>query len=212
MITAAIIIAIFVLIALLRFGVDAEYSADGPVVKAKAGPFSILLFPRKPKPDKAGKEERRKAKKKKKKKKKEKPKKKKPGGLQMLLDMLPPVRKALSRIRRRLLINKLTIYYTAGGDDPAMTALSFGAANAVFDAMAPVLENSFRIRRRDFRAIADFQSGEQAVYVNAAISLAVWEALYIAFALLPVIIGGLKGPTVSTERKEEKKDGKAPDK
>jgi len=212
MITAAIIIAIFVLITLLRFGVNAEYSADGPVVTAKAGPFSIRLFPRKQKPEKAAKEERRKAKKKKKKKVKEKPNKKKPGGLQMLLDLLPAVKTAMRRIRRRLLINKLTIYYTAGGEDPAMTALTFGAANAVFSALAPVLENNFRIRRRDFRAVADFQSWEQAVYVNAAISLAVWEAVYIAFALLPFVIGVLKGPKESTDRKEEKKDGKAPDK
>lgn len=183
---------------------------------AKVGPLSIKVYPKREKPGKAEKKALRKAKKAlrkaKKDKGKEKAKEKMPGGLKPFLDFLPALQRMLSRIRWRLLIKKLTIYYTAGGDDPAMTALAFGAANAAFSALSPMLENSFHIRRRDFRVIADFQSGEQAIYVNAAISLAVWEALYITIALLPPIIGLLKRPKVPTDRKEEKKDGKAPDK
>ena len=207
----AIIIAILVLIALLRLGVSAEYGADGFAVSATAGPFSVPLFPRKEKPGKAGKKALKKAKAKKKKK-KEKPKKERPGGLDAFLAMVPPIKKALSRVKRRLLIKKLTIHYTAAGDDPAMAALYSGAANAAFGALAPILDNNLRIKSRDMRARADFISGEQAIYVNAAISMAVWEAVYIAFAMLPLLLGSARKKTEATERKEGKKDGKAPDK
>jgi len=210
MITLAIVLAILVLFALLRFGVSAEYSADGFAVAARVGPISVSLFPRKEKPGKAKKKAPKKPKKKKKA--KEKPKKAQAGGLDALLAMIPPIKNALGRIKRRLLIKKLTVYYTSGGSDPAMTGLYSGAANATFGALAPILDNNFRVKRRDLRAQADFITGEQAVYVNAAISLAVWEAVYIALALLPILLGGLKKKKATTERKEDIEDGKAPDK
>ena len=214
MITAAVIIAIITLFLLLRFGVSAEYGADGFTVSATAGPFRILLYPRKEKPGAAEKKARRKARKAEKAggKKKEKPKTKMPGGLQTYLDMLPPVKDMLGRIRRRLLIKKLTVHYTAAGSDAATTALTFGGANAAFGALAPLLENSFRVKRRDFRAAADFTGTEQKIYVHAAISLAVWELFYIVFALLPIVMSLLRQKPDTKAGKEVIKHGQAPDK
>jgi len=215
MVTFAIVIIIITLIALLRFGVSAEYSEDGFTLTARAGPASLRLMPREADPVKEKKKELRRAEKKRKRAEKEKqrgePIKKKGGALRAFIDMVPVVNNTLSRVRRRLLIKKLTIHYTAAGDDPFNTAMSYGAANAVFSAITPVLENSFRIKRRDFSAYADFQADQQTIYVNAAFSLAVWEAAYIAAALFPIIIIHLRRPTVSTVRKEGKDNGKAPD-
>ena len=195
MIVLAIILAAMILFALLRFGVFAEYSADGFILKARIGFFSILLFPREEKPEKAAKKAAKKAERKARKEKK--PKKKieikKPGSLQELLDILNAVKNTMSRLRRRLLIKNLTIYFTAGGDDPFVTALSFGAASAAVGAIVPLLENNFRIGRHDFRISHDFISAQPTVYVKAIMSLAAWEAVYIFFALLPAIWAILKG-------------------
>jgi len=210
MMALIIILAALIIIALLRFGVSAEYGADGVSVKAIAGPFLIKLYPREEKPDKALKKAIKKEKKKAKEKPaKEKPAREKPGGLEPLLAILRAVKTALGRVRRKLLIKTLTIRYVAAGDDAFKTALSFGAANAAFGAVLPLLENNFKIRRRDFTALADFISTEQSIYAKAALSLAVWEAVYIALAMLPLLIGGSKKKT--TDGKDVRKNGKTTD-
>jgi len=221
MITLAIIIAILILFALLRFGVSAEYSAEGFILKVQAGPLSIRVFPQKEKTEKAKikAEERARKSKLRKAKKKEKAKKKtvekKPGSLKDFFVILSAAKNMLSRVKRRLLIKKLTIYFTSAGDDPSKTALLYGAANAVFGSITPVLENNFRIKKRDFQAFADFLTQEQSIYLNAAISLAVWEAVYIVFALFPVIKVFAKRvatqkTSVVTDGKDGEKDGQAP--
>jgi len=181
-----IIIAILVLIALLRFGIIAEYSADGLVATAKAGPLSIRVYPSEEKPEKAEKKALKKARKEKKAKKK--PVEKKPGGLKSFRDMLPSIKKALSRLKRRMLVKKLTIRYIAAGEDAAKTAMSYGAANAVFGLVTHVLENNFRIKRSDLQAFVDFQAEEQSIYVKVYVSLAVWEAVYVTVAMIPVLL------------------------
>jgi len=177
MLAVSIVFAFLVFLALLRFGVIVKYDVDGLSVFARLGMLSFKILPQDKKTVKPVKP-------------KKKPKKeKKPGGLKAFLDMLPGIKRALGRLKRRLLIKNLTIHFTAAGDDPAKTAMSFGAANAVFGAIVPILENSFRIKNRDFRAAADFDSTQPGIYVSAAVSLAVWEAVYIVFALLPALIG-----------------------
>ena len=216
MTTAAIIIAVIILFALLRFGVAAEYSADGFTLTAHAGPLIIRLLPGRERPGAAERKARRKARKMKKsaasKKKKEKRKVEMPGGLKAYLDMLPPIKNALGRIRRKLLIKKLTIHYTAAGGDSAATAMMFGAANAVFGTTAPLLENNFRVKRRDLRVCADFQTQEQKIYLHAAVSIAVWESVYIVLALFPILMSLMKRKPVNIDRKEETQNGQAPDK
>ena len=228
MMALAIISAILILIALLRFGVIVEFSDEGFTVKAKAGPFAFLVFPKKDKPGETEKKAKRKAEKKaarkaekeeQKRKKKEEQSERKPGGLKAFMDAFKAVKTALGRLRRRLLIKQLTLYFTSAGDDPAKTAMQFGAANAVFGAIVPVLERSFRIKRSDLRAAADFEAQEQSIYAKVIISIAVWEVLYVGFALLPVFtaMGSRKTNKKDkidkrdhTNRKETKENGKSP--
>jgi len=203
MIPFAVVLSILILIALLRFGVSVGYSESGLIIKVQAGPLLLQALPRKEKPVSAKKEAKRKARKEEKARKKaeEKARKKaekkagkkagkktdekKPGALKTVLELLPAVKTTLSRLRRRLLIKRLVIHYTVAGDDPFKVAQTYGAASAAIGPIVAVLESSFRIKRRDFRAIPDFFSAQQSIYINAAISLAVWEALYIVFAMLP---------------------------
>jgi len=207
MLALGIVIFILVLLAFLRFGVIAEYNDEGFRLWAKAGFIKFELL---------------KDTEKKPKKKKEKKEKStvnfKPGSLSDLMVILRSVKTMLSRFRRRLLIRYLILYYTSAGDDPAKTAMIFGASYAVFNTIIPMLEKNFRIKKRDLRAFADFESREQKIYAKAAVSLAVWEVFYIVFALFPIIKTIFRnrpktktGLPETNNRKDENNNGKSPD-
>jgi len=206
----AVILAAFVLLALLRFGVSVEYSAEGFEAVMYIGPVKFRLYPAKVKSEKkTAKKEAKKAIKKAAKKADEEKAEKKPGALQNVLDMLPMILKGLGRFRRRLLVKRLVIHYVSAGADPAKTAMTFGASNVVIGLIMPLLEKSFRIKRRDLRAEADFESSEQRIYVYAAISIAVWEAVYVVFAIIPALLGA-SGNNKKT-RKEVQENGQTAD-
>ena len=204
MIVLAIVLAVFILLALMRLGLYVEYSGDGTSVLLMVGPMPVRIFPKK---EKRERREIRKIRKKEKKAKKkaEEQKTKKPGGLKGFLDKLPIIIKGLGRFRRRLLIKKLTLRFISAGSDPSKAALMFGASNAAFGAILPIFENAFRIKRRDYGFSTDFEADVPSIYVNAAISLAVWEAVYVILAILPLFNKG--GKSVG---KDGSKDGKAP--
>lgn len=217
MIALAIVVAVLVLIAMLRVGVSVEYSVDGFCARARVGPASFGVYPRKEKPEKVSpaksktKKEKKKKVKKDKKKEKEKPEEKAPGKLEYLLVIIKSAGTALSRLRRRLLIKRLTLRLVAGSEDPSKTALMFGGAHAAYSTVGNFLRKHFRVRRSDLGASADFEASEPAVYAKAVISIAIWEVIYIAFALLPILTKKPKAPVSKQDRKEEKKNGEAPD-
>ena len=205
MIVLAIVIAVIMLIALLRLGLSVVYSEGGVSLTLMVGPVPLRLLPKKEKREKQIIKGLRK-KEKKAKKKAAKPKAEKPGGLKGWLDTVQTYSKGLGRLRRKLLIKKLTVRFVSAGADPSKTALMFGASSAAIGAGVPLLEKSFRIRRRDIRASADFDALQPSIYVKAAISLAVWEAVYVIIAILPLFTKGIN------VGKDEKKDGKTSDK
>jgi len=214
MIALGIIFAILLIIALLRFGVSVEYSSEGVTAFFHAGPFGMKIYPVEKDPTKEEKNKRKKAEKKAKKeeKVKDKPPFKMPGGLKGLLDMIPPLINMLGRFKRRLLIKNLTLHLTAAGDDAYKTAMTYGAASAGFGVLTPLLENNFRIKKRDFQVDVDFLSTEQKIYVKAAFSFAVWELFYITAALFPILkILFKRKPAEKTTKNdldEDRKEGK----
>ncbi|SHH50942.1 Protein of unknown function [Sporobacter termitidis DSM 10068] len=177
MIALAIVLAIVLLVCLLRVGVVVEYGEDGFTADGTVGPVSFRLAPRK---------EKNKGKRKQNKKAAEATVKL--GRLTGLKNQLPSIRQALSRLRRKLRVNELTIYYMAAGSDPAAAAMYFGAASAGYGFLLPILENSFKIKKRDLRASVNFEETEPYIYLRAKLSLAVWEAFYVGFGLFKNII------------------------
>jgi len=182
-ILSPLILVILLLLAPLRFGAIVEYSDAGINLWIKATFLKLQLL---------GKEKkRRKNEKKPKKRKKEKSSIDfsvlKPGSLKEFMDILKTVGNVLNRLKRKLLIKELKLYYVSASDDSAKTAMQLGAASAAFEAIVPLLKRNFRIRRLDLKASADFTSANQQIYAKLNISMAVWEAVYIALALLPFI-------------------------
>ncbi len=172
------ILAFFLLISLLRVGINVEFSEDGILVLVMVGPIGIKIYPAEKK------KKKKKPKEKKKKKKEAEEEKKKPGRLTELKSYWPAIKKTLSRLKRKLLIKELTIYYLAAGPDPAQAALSFGGISAAFGIITAVFENNFRIKKRDLRTAVDFEAEEPYIYIKVKLSLAVWEAVYVVSNLL----------------------------
>ena len=172
------ILAFFLLISLLRVGINVEFSEDGILVLVMVGPIGIKIYPAEKK------KKKKKPKEKKKKKKEAEEEKKKPGLLTELKSYWPAIKKTLLRLKRKLLIKELTIYYLAAGPDPAQAALSFGGISAAFGIITAVFENNFRIKKRDLRTAVDFEAEEPYIYIKVKLSLAVWEAVYVVSNLL----------------------------
>jgi hypothetical protein len=179
MIVLAVIIAVLLLICFVRLGAVVEYGEEGITAVASVGPLRIRLLPRGVK---------RKTEKKKKGKEQAAGAAVKAGRLESLKNQLPSLNRALARLKRRLLINELTIHYMAAVTDPAQTALYFGGASAGYGIILPLLENNFRIKKRDLRAAVNFEATEPYIFIRAKLTLAVWEAIYVGFGLVKNIL------------------------
>lgn len=202
MIPLIIILAVFIIIALLRIGVAVEYGEEGFKAAALIGPFSIRVFPRKTKA--RGKKKEKAIRKTRKEKKSDKEKKgKSPGDLNVFQDILPAAVTALSRLKRKLYMKRLIIIFTYAGADPSKVALTFGRSHAVSGIVLPLIENNFKVRRREISVSADFNCEKSKIYFNAAVSLAVWEVFYIAFAVIPMILKMLR--TIKTDKQKGRK-------
>lgn|GEM_PF-1805266 len=193
-----LILVVFLLVAFLRFGAIIEYSDAGIKLWAKVVFLKFQIL---------GKENVRRKKKKKPKRKKKKKKNidfsvLKPGSLREVLETLKTVRTVLDRLRRKLLIKQLTLYYIAAGDDAANTAKQFGAVCSAFETITPIIKRNFKIKRLDLRASADFTSSNQKIYAKLNITIAVWEVIYIALALIPFLFSAFK-KNPKTEETEE---------
>lgn len=176
MIGAVIAVLILILLWNLPLGVDAEYSEDGPVVKAVAGKVSVLVYPREKK------EKKEKEPKKQSKEKPQKPKEKKGGKIAFFKELLGVGLRMLNAIRRKIKMQRLTLHLTVGGagDDPASSAILYGRAWAAIGALTPVLEKTFDIHQRDVQAAIDFSQVENMIYAHGRITLKLGDILLIA--------------------------------
>lgn len=187
MIAAAIVLAILLLIYFLRIGVTAEYTEDGLALDTYLGPlkYTVLSTAKRTKRWKEKREKRNKD-------------IIKPGRLETLKNDLPKIKNTLEKHHRRLVIDDLTIYYMSAASDAAAAALYFGAASVGFGVILPLIENNFKIKKRDLRAAVDFNATEPYIYIKAKLSLALWELIYFSFGLVKDLITG--------ESKEQKRE------
>ena len=174
---AAILALLIALLALLRLRLTGVYGEKGASLTVGLGSLSVLRIPR-PK----GEEEDPAAKKRPKKKKKEKEDKKDSGkggpepGFRKELQIIG---RLLGKLKRRLRIDELTLRYLSAGDDPAMTALAFGAANAAAAALARAVESMFRVRKRDVRAAVSFTEDQPRVFARVQLSISLGVLLWL---------------------------------
>lgn len=210
LIVLGVALVIDFLIAILRVGARATLEEGIFSLKILAGPIKLKIMPKdedkvkKPKPEKPKEEKSKKDKPKKAKKGKkgeaeepaegEEPKKKLP--IKITMDLISTVLNAvgelLGRLRRKICIDKLTVHYTVASDDPASAAMTYGYASAGISALMPAVENIFKIKERDVGVAVTFDEPEGDIFVDAQLTIAIWEILYIVFAVWPVVKAVIK--------------------
>lgn len=194
-----ILLAIFLLLFLIgqiRVGGRVEYSQEGLKAWLRIHGLPVLLYPRPKKargPEdeaKAEKKRRRReekaARKRAKKAKKgeaepetrEQPRKK-GGGVQLVLRLLPVGVEALGALKKRIRIDRLTLHYTAGGDDAAKTALTYGKLSGAAGMIVALLDNSFQVKQQEITMDVDFLAEKATVYLDVGLSIKIGQILYL---------------------------------
>ncbi len=186
LIILGITILLDILILLLRVGARATLDSGVFSLRVIAGPLRLKILPpgeekaKQPKKEKKPKEEKKPGE-------EEKTKPKIKITLELVSTVLKAVGELLGRLRRKISIDKLIIHYTAASDDPYSAAMTFGRANAGVYALMPVIENIFKIKERDIGAAVTFDTTESEIFVDAQLTLAIWEILYIVLAVWPPV-------------------------
>ena len=176
---AAILLLIVLLLLLVRLRLTGVYEEKGASLTVGLGSLPLLRLP-KPEGEKGKEKEKKPKKRKKEKQEKEKKKEKPKGGSEPgFRKLLEIIGRFLGKLRRRLRIDELTLWYQSAGDDPAMTALLFGAANAAAAALVQAVEHLFTVKERDIRTSVSFTEDKPRVYARLQLSISVGRLLWI---------------------------------
>jgi hypothetical protein len=178
-IVLGVIVLVLAALALLKVGVWLEYSAEGFVLRVKVGPLAIQILPSRPK-----KEKKKKPPKQKKQAKPKEPPEPKPkqGGIpSLVLRLLPVVAEAAGQFKRKLVIDRLWLSFTAGGaSDAAAGAILYGRVSAAMGMLVPVLENNFNLEDRRFHSGVDFGADHPAIYLHAVLTIRMGQVIALA--------------------------------
>lgn len=186
----AVILALALfLLSLVRLGALVEFDSSGLTVKAKLGPFRFTVFPIKPRKKRAGKERTPRQKKKAPQPREQAPKK--GGALTLVKEFLPLAADAAGRVKRTIRIDTFFLDLTMAAPDPALAAMSFGGANAVLGTLWPLVEQNFEVKDWRLRTAVDFDAQAPAVWLQAAATLTIGQAVslgvHLAFRALGIL-------------------------
>ena len=185
---------------LLRVGIIIKYD-EGFSVSAKAACLNFSLYPRSTEKDKSKQVEKRV----KQENKQHKGTPKEQNKLDEFQKAIDPILKALSRLKKKLYVNRVILRVTAGASDPYEAAMKFGKISAALGVLSPIFDNTFNVKKRNISADVDFQIEEDKIFFFIDLSMAVWEIIYVVCALVPLL--GINKP--SKEMREVKNNGQA---
>ena len=197
MIALGIVLLALALIGLCPVGIWVQFDRGALALRVKVGPLGIRILPKKPsragKPPSAGKRMRLAKAQARQKEKWEKKwaktqarlekKAQKPGkklDISFIRSLIPVGLRFLGGLRRKLYLPELTVYLCMGGADAAAQAVGYGRAWAILGAAAPVLENTFRIGKRDLQAVLDWSVTSTECFVRAEVRIRVGGVVYLA--------------------------------
>ncbi len=176
LIAAVIIIAaLLLIIPLLRVKTVLEYSEGEGSARVGLGPVMIALN--------GGKKEGKRKKARTGGGESEKKEKKKRSVAEDFKEKLSIILEIRDKIKRRLTVDELTLWYQSAADDPADAAMAFGAASAGSDILLPLIGRELKIKKQDVRIGVDFTARESRVYAKAALSLPVYVIIRAAAML-----------------------------
>ncbi len=173
-------LALLALLLCLRVRIAAVYGEEGPSLTLSLGALPLLRLPGRKRP----KAEKTKKKPKKKETEQTEEPSERPGPEPGFRDLVPIIRETLGKLKRRLGVDELTLWYVSAGEDPAAAALLFGAANAAAEALLRPLKELLRIRKLDVRTSVSFSETKPRVFVRLRLSLALGAFLWIALGAM----------------------------
>lgn len=178
-----VVLGALVLLGLVPVGVYAVYDADLTVSLTVLG-IRIRLYPAKKKAKKKSKPaaEQTEAPKKKEKKPFSLPSR---SSLEQYLHLLLEL---LGKLRRKILIRRLTLHAIFGGSDAADAALNYGKAWAAIGTAMPLLDACFRIKKQDVGAFQSEDEKKLRLYAKAAATLTVGQVLALALQVFTQFI------------------------
>lgn len=159
---------VFALILATRITFAVIYDKPGVHAFVKVGFLRFTVYP---------KAEKGKEKKKPKKEKQKTEEKAKGGTVSKLKGGLKVIGPILQQVKRRLVIAKLTLHYTAATNDAAKTAFAYAGAHMAVNQIMPMLHGNFKVKQQDVQIKGDFTQAEDSVYLDARIRISVWAAL-----------------------------------
>ena len=172
---AAILALLIAFLILLRLRLTGEYGEAGASLTVALGAVPDFRLPR-PKGAQRDKKEKKPKPKKKKEEDKEKPK---GGSIPGFRQLMPIISDALGKLKRRLSIDEMTLWYQSAGEDPAAAALAFGGASAAAGALARPMQDMFRIKDLDIRTAVSFTETKPTVLARIRMSISVGALLWI---------------------------------
>ncbi len=172
---AAILALLIVLLVLLRLRLTGVYEEKGASLTVSLGAVPVFRLPR----PKGEKQEKTGKKPKPKKKKEEQKEKTKGGSIPGFRQLMPIISDALGRLKRRLSIDEMSLWYQSAAEDPASAALAFGGASAAAGALAQPLQDMFRIKSLDIRTAVSFTETKPTVFARIRMSISVGALIWI---------------------------------
>ena len=170
---AIAVAALPALLLLTRLKLRLCYDGDGGRIEAAFGLITVPLVP-------AGKAAPKRKKPKQKRKKTEAS-----GGSEAgFRELAAIILRLLGKLKRRLCIDELTLWYQSAAADPAAAALAFGGANAAAGLLLAPLEEGFRVKKRDVRIAVSFTETKPAVVARLRLSMPLWALLYFGAVAL----------------------------
>jgi len=191
MLAIIIILAVFIAVAMIPLSVRGRYAPGEVLLQIRSGLLKITLLPKnEDKPQKPPKQEKEK---------KEEPAadthpKQSLDIPELLKAGLPALFDTLGRLRRKLTVNELTLWFSSGSPDPYDAAMNYGKVSAVLGALVPVLDRYFNIRKRDIRTAVSFEGEGNSVLFDITLTLRLWQIIYIVFGMWPVVKVLLRKP------------------
>lgn len=178
LIIIAIIAAVFIGISFIRVRLIAQISEDKKYVAVKFGFLKIVLLP---KPDRPAAED----------KKIEENDKKTEEGIgnfkNLWYNNVGNIKKALLRLKKRVLIEKLEFEYCCGFSDAAVTAVMYGTVSGLYYNIFAFLDRNFKIKNMSGDISPDFNSKKKHIAADCILRLTVADIIYIFAAVLPII-------------------------
>ena len=173
---AAILALLIAFLILLRLRLTGEYGESGASLTVALGAVPVFRLPR---PKGAQRDKKEKKPKPKKKNKEEEKEKTKGGSIPGFRQLMPIISDALGKLKRRLSIDEMTLWYQSAGEDPAAAALAFGGASAAAGALARPMQEMFRIKDLDIRTAVSFTETKPTVIARIRMSISLGALIWI---------------------------------